>query len=81
MLQDVALHLQRHVVHVMVRRVVHDGILKHQHDVALELSGGTDNTGLDVLLYGRQVHGSAARKQQQLVCFGTVVEQLGCNDF
>lgn len=50
--QDVTLHLQRHVVHVVVRRVVHDGVLKHQHDVSLELSRGADHTGLYVLLYG-----------------------------
>lgn len=42
-LQHVALHLQCHVVDVVVRRVVHDGILEHQHDVALELGRGADH--------------------------------------
>lgn len=65
LLQDVALHLQGHVVHVVVQAVVHDGVLKHQHDVPLELSGGPDQTGLDVLFYGGQVHRPEEEKREK----------------
>lgn len=57
LLQDVTLHLQGHVVHVVIQAVVHDRVLKHQHDVPLELGGGPRRTGLDVLFYGSEVHG------------------------
>lgn len=57
LLQDVALHLQGHVVDVVVQAVVHDCVLEHQHDVPLELGRGPDEADLNVLLDGGQVHG------------------------
>lgn len=57
LLQDITLHLQGHVVDVVVRAVVHDCILKHEHDVSLELGCRADLPRLDVLLDRRQVHG------------------------
>lgn len=56
--QNIPLHLQGHVEHVVVRAVVHDSILKHQHDVPLELGRSADQTRLYVLFNGGQVHGS-----------------------
>lgn len=65
LLHDVALHLQGHVVHVVIHAVVHDRVLKHQHDVPLELCGGPYQTHLDVLFYGGQVHGPVGVRSKE----------------
>lgn len=41
----------------MARRVVHDGIGEHQHDIALKPLGRPDRARLDILLERAQVHG------------------------
>lgn len=66
LLQHVPLHLQSHVVHVMVQAVVHDRVLKHQHDVSLELSCGANQAGLNVLFDGGQVHGPDGAKSREV---------------
>lgn len=53
------------MVHVMIHAVVHDRVLKHQHDVPLELGGGPYQTHLDVLFYGGQVHGPVGVKSKE----------------
>lgn len=64
LLQDVALHLQSHVVHVVIQAVVHDRVLEHQHDVPLELSRVPYQTGLNALFYGGKVHGPVGGAQR-----------------
>lgn len=44
LLQDFPLHLHRHVVYVMIRVIVHHGILEHQHQIPLELSHGVNSS-------------------------------------
>ena len=53
LLQDISLHLHSHVVDIMVRAVVHHRILKHQHNIPLELGCGSDQPVLNVLFDGR----------------------------
>lgn len=53
LLQDISLHLHSHVVHIMVRAVVHNCVLKHQHNITLELSCGSYQPILNVLFDGR----------------------------
>lgn len=52
LLQDISLHLHSHVVHIVVRAVVHHCILKHQHNIPLELGCGSDQPVLNVLFDG-----------------------------
>lgn len=66
LLQDISLHLHSHVVHIMVRAVVHHCILKHQHNIPLELGCGSDQPVLNVLFDGRQIHWPVKEMQVKL---------------
>lgn len=54
-------HAARHVVDVVAGGVIHGGVGAHQHNVALELLGGTYDATLYVPLDSLQVHWSAHR--------------------
>ena len=54
----VGLHDGGYLVDVLVGVVVHDGVLEHEHHVAVELLRGADHAVLDVLLDGDQVNGT-----------------------
>jgi len=53
---DIVVHLDGHLVHIMVDVVVHHCIDEHEHHVTLELGRRTDHSAVDVLLDCRQVH-------------------------
>lgn len=59
LLQHLAAHLQRHAVHVVVGGVIHDGVLEHEHQAALELRQGADVALGQAPLDAGQVHGPA----------------------
>lgn len=42
LLQYFSLHLHSHMVHMMIRVIVHHSILEHQHQVPLELCHGAN---------------------------------------
>ena len=63
---DVIVHLHSHVVDVVVRVVVHNGVGEHEHHVALELGCRPQRPGLDVLFNHRQVHRSEENNDPKL---------------
>lgn len=57
-IENLLVHFDRYLVHIVIGRVVHDGVGEHEHDVALELSRRFDRARLDKPLERRQVHGA-----------------------
>ena len=53
---DITIHLDSHLVNIVLDVVVHHRINEHQHHVALKLGRRTDRSAVDVLLDCRQVH-------------------------
>lgn len=53
LLQDFSLHLHSHMVHMMIRIIVHHSILEHQHQVPLELCHGANPSLRQIPFQGR----------------------------